>query len=429
MGTKKWKREADGIYRHLRTNKLYWRPWIDGKRTWECLGTENLKLAKETYHKRVVGVSARGAERVASASPIPAGPTTGQVIRKYEEDGYPDKHKAHRIGPTLEDEKKHCKTLLQFWDGIPVDSAGPAACDRYHSWRNDQGFRHGLGNRQVDRELNTLNNACRWAARSELIKLNPLAQRPKYQCSSEIKHCREFMPQNANELHAAAAILFEHRNSVVLGFQMLFEAYTGLRTSEVLRFGEDDFGKTTEDGRFLKVWRCKNQHAINPYCNNHAGLQELLKAHAEWRAATFPRSRCFFPSHCGGPVGQGALAHALRRVEKKLPRRVRPHGLRAFYVLVRRSQGASDEQIAFELGHSSNGACIRSTYGGVPESWRNGGGPNMSWLPTGSLAWSKPQVNGWNFEAKEMPGNRVSKKRERDAKTDGDTLEEIVRAR
>ena len=52
---------------------------------------------------------------------VPAGPTMGQVIRKYEEDGYPDKHKALRIGPTLESEKNHCKTLLQFWDNIPVE--------------------------------------------------------------------------------------------------------------------------------------------------------------------------------------------------------------------------------------------------------------------------------------------------------------------
>jgi hypothetical protein len=58
MGTKKWNREADGIYRHVPSNKLYWRPWVDGKRTWESLGTENLKLAKETYHKRVAGLPA-----------------------------------------------------------------------------------------------------------------------------------------------------------------------------------------------------------------------------------------------------------------------------------------------------------------------------------------------------------------------------------
>ena len=32
MGTKKWNREADGKYRHVPSNKLYWRPWVEGKR-------------------------------------------------------------------------------------------------------------------------------------------------------------------------------------------------------------------------------------------------------------------------------------------------------------------------------------------------------------------------------------------------------------
>lgn len=51
--------------------------------------------------------------------------------------------------------------------------------------------------------------------------------------------------------------------------------------------------------------------------------------------------------------------------------------MRAWYVLVRRSQGASDAQIAHELGHTSGGACITGTYGGVPDEWRRGEGPHM----------------------------------------------------
>ncbi len=72
--------------------------------------------------------------------------------------------------------------------------------------------------------------------------------------------------------------------------------------------------------------------------------------------------------------------------------------MRAFYVLIRRSQGASDEQIADEIGHSSNGAYIKSTYGGSPEEWRTGKAPNFSWLPTTApLAWAKLESNGWEF--------------------------------
>ena len=120
MGTKTWNREADGIYRHIPSKILYWRPWIDRKRTWESLGTANLKLAKETYHKRAASLQAAVTEQAAPITPIPAGTTTGRVIRKYEQDGYPDKHKATRTGQTLKDDKKHCKTLLPEHIWIPT---------------------------------------------------------------------------------------------------------------------------------------------------------------------------------------------------------------------------------------------------------------------------------------------------------------------
>jgi integrase len=251
----------------------------------------------------------------------------------------------------------------------------------------------------IDRELNTLNTACRWAARCELIKVNPLRDRPKYQKSTAVKHCREYMPRSADELHEAAALLFQHPHSVVLGFQMLAEAYSGLRTKEVLQWGQDHFGTTTPEGDYLNVWRCKGQHANNPYCRVHPGMKALLEAHDAWKKVNYPDSPEFFPSHCGGTVSKGALARALRRIRKNLKRKLTSHGMRAFYVLIRRSQGASDEQIADEIGHSSNGACIKTTYGGSPEEWRSGKAPNFSWLPTKvPVAWAELQKNGWKFE-------------------------------
>ncbi len=78
---------------------------------------------------------------------------------------------------------------------------------------------------------------------------------------------------------------------------MLFEAYTGLRTAEILKWGADKFGMTTADGRFVHVWRCKGQHSVNPYVANHEGLQGLLAAHAKWKTEYYPDSPCFFPGH------------------------------------------------------------------------------------------------------------------------------------
>jgi hypothetical protein len=207
------------------------------------------------------------------------------------------------------------------------------------------------------------------------------------------------MPQNAQELHEAARLLFLHPNSVVLGFQMLEEAMTALRTIEILKWGSSEkWGRPTVDGKNLKVWRCKGQHENNPFVTLHEGLQAVRAAHQAWLAANYPAATTDFPSHCGGRISKAALAKALRRLTKKIERKLTSHGMRAFYVLVRRSQGASDEQIAFEIGHSSNGACIKSTYGAAPASWRNGGGPNLSWLPS-VLAWAELEKNGWKFPA------------------------------
>ena len=54
--------------------------------------------------------------------------------------------------------------------------------------------------------------------------------------------------------------------------------------------------------------------------NIHEGLTdaELLAAHKAWKEEHFPGSQWFFPSHFGGKyVNKGALAHALRRLQRK----------------------------------------------------------------------------------------------------------------
>ena len=371
-GPSKWELAADGIYRYTPNGTYYYRPvQQDGKRTYRSLKTKNLKLAKEKFYKLQAGNGNIAENKL----------TVEDILKNYEQDGYPDETLAKRTERTEKDEKRHLALLRKFWPMILVQDVCDPVCDRYFRWRK-RNLRQGSGERSTDRELNTLHNAFKYAKRKGLIRVNPLADRPKYQKSSSVRHCREFCPNDADELHSAAAILFQHPNSVVLGFQMLSEAYSGLRTIEVLKWGTKDFGSLTPDGKYLNVWRCKNQHNANPYVDVREGLEALLKAHATWKSENYPDSPHFFPSHCGGVVDKGALSHALRRIAPTLKKKLTSHGMRAFYVLVRRSQGASDEQIAWELGHQSNGACIRSTYGGVPENWRKGGGPNLKWLPT-----------------------------------------------
>ena len=69
--------------------------------------------------------------------------------------------------------------------------------------------------------------------------------------------------------------------------------------------------------------------------------------------------------------------------------------MRAFYVLIRRSWGIDDGQIAVELGQRSGAGLIATTYGDVPPNWRNGGGPKLKWLPKGETAWAELEKAGW----------------------------------
>jgi hypothetical protein len=101
--------------------------------------------------------------------------TTGDVIRKYQADGYPDSHRQPRVGTMLVNEVCSCKAMLPYWDKIPVGFT-PAECDRYHDWRVKRVKKCCSGNRSVDKELTTLSNAFVWAIRCELVTSNPLTR-------------------------------------------------------------------------------------------------------------------------------------------------------------------------------------------------------------------------------------------------------------
>jgi site-specific recombinase XerD len=394
--TKRYVNVETGIYKYTANGTYHERPSIGDKRTWRSLGVnftpqKNLKLAREEYHRRRSTESEGKSPYAEPEEPKTVASTVADVIRKYQADGYLDRDLQPRPPVTLADEERHCKTLLKFWDTVAVEIVTDATCDKYRDWRKKR-VQQGNGDRAIDRELNTLNNAFRYCKRREVVSVNPLADRPRYQPSTKVRHCREFMPDDADELHGIAGLLFGNPHSQVLGFQMLFEANTGLRTSEILKWGGDKFGTTTADGKSIHVWRCKGQHAVNPYVTNHEGLQALIAAHAKWKADYYPDSPWFFPGHdrdAHGPVDKGALAHALRRLHRKglIKKKRTPHGTRAFYVTVRRSHGVTDAQIAHEIGHTSGGSTLGKVYGGVPPKWLTGGGPKMSWLPAGKPAW------------------------------------------
>ena len=50
--SKVWERVAPGIYRYLKSQTLYERPWINGRRTYRSLGTTDLQAAKSEFRRR-----------------------------------------------------------------------------------------------------------------------------------------------------------------------------------------------------------------------------------------------------------------------------------------------------------------------------------------------------------------------------------------
>jgi integrase len=396
VGSAQFEHVETGIYRNVTTGTYFERPKVRGKRTWRSLETKNLKHAREELHRRRSGLSEAAVERAKSQM------TVGEIIRRYQKDGYPDHYRQQREGRTMESESRNCIVLLKFFDRYFVSEISLPLFDSYHGWRKKH-IKRGTGDRSVDMDLNTLSNALLWGMRSNLILQNPMNfRRPRYCSAKTVRHCREFMPHDTEALHEIAAVLFSDIRCETLGWQMTFEAFTGLRTCEALQMRTNaqpyEPGWITADGKSMCVRRAKNQESVNPFVRIHEGLAAWVIAHKEWKQQRYPDSPWFFPNYRdpdGKPADNGALGHALRLRLDKIGRKITSHGMRAFYVTVRRSNGIPDIQIAYEIGHTSAGKTLASVYGGVPPHWLTEDGPKLKWLPeSGKPAWeaisSKP---------------------------------------
>ena len=128
----------------------------------------------------------------------------------------------------------------------------------------------------TDLELNTLSDAPRWAARKELIEENPIASRSNYHSARESRHCREVCPVETVELHNVARKLFSNRRSEVLGWQLLFEAFTGQRSCEaavlLLDAGPDEPGYLSSDGKSLRPHRSKVSGSLSTPFSEEIGV-------------------------------------------------------------------------------------------------------------------------------------------------------------
>lgn len=303
-------------------------------------------------------------------------------MRRYLDDGCPDRTLSQRPKKQKVDEVKRAETLLAWFGTSSAMRMEPPFLDQYAKERMAR-ITRGTGARTVDMEIQTLTNAYDHAVRAGIIARNPITYRPKYYRIADARHCRDCAPETTEELHRLATYFFEDFRSEVLGWQLLFEAMTGVRSNEavILRWdaqkGQPGF---IEAGRWL--WLHRSKSGVNPFVVLYPELIEMLSAMRRWHEDE-DREPWFFPSpRMPGHVLKTSLANALRRASSVVsdgkPRT--SHGLRAYYVTMRRSQGAPDGQIAAEIGDKT-ASLIETTYGAIPPNWR--GENPLSWLPSG----------------------------------------------
>jgi integrase len=188
----------------------------------------------------------------------------------------------------------------------------------------------------------------------------------------------------AGGAESLARALADDPRGEVLAWQLIFSALTGCRTSEILRLRTDAAPRKPGfiEGDWLWIERSKN--GVNPFVVIHPDLRAAIAGHRQWLAAKSPQGQgaWWFPSprKPGAAVEATSLIQAMTRIVGALGLDKRtPHGLRAYFVTVRRSQGISDGQIAAEIGDKTT-SLISTTYGQVPPGWK--GGPDLTWQPT-----------------------------------------------
>lgn len=396
-----------GIYVDKK-GQLYQRQLLaNGQEHYQSLGTNQISAARErrdSVLKKQIEAELGIAEDPAKAAKKAKTPVA-TVIRRYAEDGYPDKKgNPRKPGKHRDEEATRCEVLLEYFNGeAPAEDLDQDGLDAYHTWRCEKIAKgkkkldgtkskpKGEGDRTTDLELNCLNSAYRWAKRKKLVRTNPIFDRVRYYSPGDAVHCREYAPENADELHTAAGTLFSSRQSEPLGWQLLIEGMTGLRSAEavslLMNARATEPGGLTKDRKTLCVRRAKKSKKFNNCVQVHAGLELVLAAHAIWHTARFPLSAYYLPGRAkaaGKTVSAGALTKSLDRLfqKGKLPRKYTSHGAgRAFYVYARRSQGADDPQICYEINHTGGVGTLESVYALPAKHWQNGHAPGMDWLP------------------------------------------------
>lgn len=290
-------------------------------------------------------------------------------------------------------------------------------------------------------------------------------KRPTYRDKDKIEHCSDSMPESDEVVHRVLTWFWtartmpsidglepeaalerrqrfqqEELQRMVAGGWLAWNNLTGLRAGEpfclrrhaalteephrpdlqlpgiVFPFGEH---------KVMKVQREKNGQ--NPYVTLHPAAATFLNVWTAWLDSQFPQPSIngsapapWFPSPGGSPQGplcplrqkKGHLEPDTTRIndlltqacaELALPH-MTPSGFgRAYYTRVRKSQRVSNAVIAEELGQTTLGKLIRTTYGRGDDMF---GSQRYDWLPEDKDHKASPPA--WSLlQTLETPANVV----------------------
>lgn len=246
------------------------------------------------------------------------------------------------------------------------------------------------GTRAADKGAQTLSNLLNFALfRLNLIKIN-FVRSNRGAIHTVQSPSRNRMPESADVIHALANhfLTASQRDgralrSEVVAWFILFQMFTGCRTSELLRLRLD--AKPGGSGAIVAEQLHlghRSKGGVDPVVNIGPEFAQMLRCFRRWHDDRFSKSPHYFPGPTGAVVDIAAPVRAIVKACRKLDLpHVTPHGLRAYYVTKRRRDGINDNVVAAEIGDTSV-ALIATTYG------RNTGGTKLSWLPSQGLpAW------------------------------------------
>jgi integrase len=269
---------------------------------------------------------------------------------------------------------------LAWWAEKNVAAINETTMNAYLAARRAAITRPGCtGDRSAAIELITLHNCFDWAVGAGHCKADPFAARPRDRHA--VTHAADLAPASDEELHRLITRIAATPAHLVHAAQLMFQALTGLRSGEpgFLRV-DAQFGPQPVPGcRFqirpdgierevISVARLKG--GINPIVHVHPALESFLAAWLPLRAARWPGSPWYFPDpfdHDQPLIDPEDKRKRLETVLKAattglgLPKR-NPHGMRAYYALVRSSQGVPAAIIAVELGQGTGPSLVVKRY-------------------------------------------------------------------